>query len=75
MANTDPELIRIRGSICYKDFMKSYKFEHPICADPFNYHKKIGEIVPSSEVHHIIPLEKGGEIFVTEKSTPLKFLS
>lgn len=46
----------IRGSKYYTLFMKNFKREHPICADPFNVHNKV--IVPAQAVHHIIPLEK-----------------
>ena len=29
---------------------------NPICADPFGDHAKAGRVVPSTEVHHKIPL-------------------
>ena len=46
----------IRGTKRYTAFMKRYKKEHPLCADPFNIHNKV--ITPSHHIHHIIPYEK-----------------
>ena len=46
----------IRGSKLYTVFMKNFRKEHPICADPFSIHNKI--IVPSQHIHHIIPFEQ-----------------
>lgn len=30
--------------------------EQPICADPYGFHRSCGEVVPSKEVDHIIPI-------------------
>ena len=46
----------IRGTKKYTAFMKNFKREHPICADPFGVHPNI--IVPAHHIHHIIPLEQ-----------------
>ena len=46
----------IRGSKKYTAFMKHFKREHPLCADPFNIHNKV--ITPAQHIHHIIPYEK-----------------
>ena len=32
----------------------------PLCADPFGIHAEAGEVVPSTDVDHIIPREQGG---------------
>jgi len=33
---------------------------NPVCPDPFGNHKMVGTVVPSTEVHHIIPREEDG---------------
>ena len=33
----------------------------PLCADPFGVHAMLGEIVPATEVDHIVPVREGGE--------------
>lgn len=33
---------------------------HPICADPWGVHAAAGEVVPATDVDHIIPRSKGG---------------
>lgn len=33
---------------------------HPLCADPFNYHKDDRRVVLASQVDHIIPRSAGG---------------
>ncbi len=33
---------------------------HPICADPFGVHAKAGEVVPATDVDHIIAKRCGG---------------
>ena len=46
----------IRGTKYYTTFMKQYKRDHPLCADPFNIHNKT--ITPAHHIHHIIPFEQ-----------------
>lgn len=45
----------IRGTKYYSQFMRNFKREHPICADPFGVHKTI---TPSQHIHHIVPFEQ-----------------
>lgn len=34
--------------------------KNPLCADPFGIHAKAGEVVPATDVDHIIPRNQGG---------------
>lgn len=33
---------------------------NPICADPWGVHRKTGEVVPATDVDHIVPRSAGG---------------
>ena len=46
----------IRGTKHYTQFMRNFKRNHPLCADPFGVHPNI--ITPAQHIHHIIPYEK-----------------
>jgi 5-methylcytosine-specific restriction protein A len=34
--------------------------EEPLCADPFGAHAHTGQVVPATDVDHIVPIAKGG---------------
>ena len=37
-----------------------FLMRHPVCEDPFGVHAARGELVPATEVDHIVPKARGG---------------
>lgn len=54
--NRDPQVQKMYGSD-WKKLREVYISEHPLCEECF----KNGKYTPTEEVHHILPLSKGGK--------------
>ena len=56
---SSPELHRakvIRSSSQWKKVRRFFLRRNPLCVDPFHVHKKMSEVVPAKEVHHMVAL-------------------
>ena len=57
--SADPRLLaaqRFRSSARWQRFRDWFKRVHPLCADPFGYHREDGVAQVAEQVHHIVPL-------------------
>ena len=55
----------IRAGARWRRFSKVLLRKYPLCRDPFGTHKRLGEVVPSQDVHHIIPLAQNPALAYT----------
>ena len=45
----------------WEKIAKMFKERHPLCADPYGHHRAKWELIPSTEVDHIVALAAGGD--------------
>ena len=50
------EAQRFRSSARWQRFRDWFKRVHPLCVDPFGYHREDGKAQAAEHVHHIVPL-------------------
>ena len=59
---------QVRQSQRWRKLRKLYAARHPLCADPFGWHKQDGVTVPMEHVHHIIPIKHNPKLAYTESN-------
>jgi 5-methylcytosine-specific restriction protein A len=59
---------RVRQSKQWRKLRKQFAADHPLCADPFGWHKQDGVTVPMAHVHHIIPIVKNVDLAYDKKN-------
>jgi len=59
----DLKLRAIRTGSRWRKVRNLYIQQHPLCEDPFNYHKENNETTLAQEVHHVTPARIDTEQF------------
>jgi 5-methylcytosine-specific restriction endonuclease McrA len=59
---------RFRSSIKWQNFQAWFMRKHPLCADPFNNHKRDNKPVPAESVHHVIQLAEDLSLGLVEEN-------
>ena len=59
---------RIRNSARWQRFRNWFKRRHPLCCDPFGWHREDGVTVPTAQVHHITSLAARPDLACVESN-------
>jgi 5-methylcytosine-specific restriction endonuclease McrA len=52
----DAAAVEIRNSAAWQKVRAMVLREQPLCCDPYGDHAKEGRLVPTEEIHHVVPL-------------------
>ena len=62
----DDPVRRVRSTAKYQRFIAWFVARHPLCADPFQHHRRDGITQPTQQVHHVVAVRSDPKLLTME---------